>query len=170
MMFGNPNVAVVSFEARDGCMTARKQLIKECLADLRQFFKFLQLHDGHDAGGSEILISLQHLAQIQKLQRPLPTSGFFESESTTFDSLDHKVVLALLVPIKKDVMEAETVHSLQLEVWTVTRVGKRVDHFGFAAAPFAFCQQWHARFQTQAEILQWPKLKDVARLTCHQVS
>src|SRR6185369_970099 len=122
-MFAYSNVAVVSFEARYGRMPGCKQLVKECLTDLREFFKFVQLHDRRDARGGEILISLQHLAQIQKLQRPLPTSGFFEGESATFDSLDHRVVLALLVPIKKDVLQAETVHSLQFEVWPVTRVG-----------------------------------------------
>ena len=88
-------------------MPGRKQLVKERLADLWQFFKFVQLHYWDDAGGSEILIRLQHLAQIQKLQRPLPASGFFKCESTAFDGLDHKVVLALFVPIKKNILETE---------------------------------------------------------------
>src|SRR5687767_14155274 len=101
-------------------MPGCKQLIKERLTDLWQFFKFVELHDRDDAGIGEILVSLQHLAQIQKLQRPLPTSGFFKTESTAFDSLVHKVVLTLFVPVKKNVVEAETVHSLQLEVWPVT--------------------------------------------------
>src|SRR6266851_4403690 len=141
--FANANLAVIFIEARNRSVAVSEQLIKECLTNLRQFFELIELDDRRDAADCQEVISFQYLAQNQKSPTPLLTSGFTKCPSAALDRLDNKVILSLLIPLKEDVSEAETIHSLQLEVWQVARVGERVDHLSLAPTALAFGQQRH---------------------------
>src|SRR5262245_17778109 len=59
----NANVSVIFRQTWDRSVPVGKELIKECLAHLRQLFEFVELYDGNDACSSQILVSLQNLSQ-----------------------------------------------------------------------------------------------------------
>src|SRR5262249_8628834 len=112
-------------------------------------------------GSYQEVIGFQNLSQAQEFFGPLLASGLVKSHRSTFDCLNYEVVLSLNVPFKKNVVNAETVHALQFEIWAIAGMREGVDHFGFAAAAFAFCEQWHSRDQRLTQILEGAKLKNV---------
>src|SRR3982751_4814950 len=105
VVFADPDVSVVFSEAWYRSVTVSKELIEECLTNLWQLLKLIQLDNRHHAGCRQIVISFQDFAETEKLFSPLLLSGFGKSQVVARSSLYHKVVLSLFIPFEKNVFQ-----------------------------------------------------------------
>src|SRR6266446_6094586 len=97
------NLPIVFDQSWNRSMTIGEELIEECLTDLGQLLKFIELENWDDPRRRQIVISLQNLTQIEKLTSPLLLTSRSKTQLLSRYRLHHKVVLTGFVPVIEDV-------------------------------------------------------------------